>query len=152
MENNSNLNVLNVCKVSERAIIPTRATEGSAGLDLYACLEKEVVINPGERVFIPCGISIGISSNKYVALIFARSGLAVKKGITLSNGVGVIDSDYRGELGVGLYNISKEPYVVSHGDRIAQMLIMNVENVVLKEVSSLDSTERGEGGFGSTGK
>ncbi len=144
--------VLNFCKISPKAVVPTRATQGSAGLDLHACIENDIVINPGERVFVPCGIAIELPSNEYVALVFARSGLAVKKGVTLSNGVGVIDSDYRGEIGLGLYNLGKEPYVISHGDRIGQMVIMNVENFVMSEVSALDSTQRGEGGFGSTGK
>jgi len=148
---NQSENTLKVCRVSEKAIIPTRATVGSAGVDLHACLDDEVTLKPGDRIFISCGIAISLPDTGHVALIFARSGLGVKRGITLSNGVGVIDSDYRGEIGVGLYNIGSEPYTIKHGDRIAQLLVMKVQSPTLKEVDSLESTARGLGGFGSTG-
>lgn len=150
-QNNSE-NVLNFCKISENAIIPSRATEGSAGFDLYACTDKEIILNPGERVLIPCGISISLPSKEYAAFIFARSGLSIKKGITLSNGVGVIDSDYRGEICVGLFNSSKESYTFKPKDRIAQLVIMKVEIPIFKQVDILDDTQRGDNGFGSTGK
>ena len=145
-------NVLNFCKISEEAKIPYRATEGSAGMDLYACMENEVTLNPGGRAFISCGIAISLPGREYVALVFARSGLSIKHGITLSNGVGVIDSDYRGDIGIGLCNLSDTSYTIKPGDRIAQLLIMKVENLPIEEVSSLDSTSRGSKGFGSTGK
>ena len=145
-------NVLNFCKLSKSATIPTRATKGAAGFDLYACIDKEIVLNPGERTVIPCGISISLSSKEYAAFIFARSGLGIKKGITLSNGVGVIDSDYRGEICVGLINSGSEAYTFKPKDRIAQMVIMKIELPVLNEVDSLDNTARGKNGFGSTGK
>lgn len=145
-------NVLNFCKVSEKAKAPYRATEGSAGMDLCACIENEVTLNPGGRTFIPCGIAISLPSKEYVALVFARSGLSIKHGITLSNGVGVIDSDYRGEIGVGLCNLSENSYTIKPGDRIAQLLIMKVESLPIEEVNSLDTTIRGSKGFGSTGK
>ena len=145
-------NVLNFCKVSEKANLPYRATEGSAGMDLCACTENEVTLNPGERAFIPCGIAMSLPSKEYVALVFARSGLSIKHGITLSNGVGVIDSDYRGEIGVGLCNLSENSYTIKPGDRIAQLLIMKVEILPIEEVTSLDDTVRGSKGFGSTGK
>lgn len=153
MENNGKKQeILKFCKMSEKAIVPTRATNGSAGMDLYACMDNEITLNPGDRTFIKCGIAISLSSNEYVALLFARSGLSIKHGISLSNSVGVIDSDYRGEIGVGLCNLGNEAYTIKPNDRIAQLLIMKVETPELKEVESLDSTERGEGGFGSTGK
>lgn len=153
MENKSQQKkVLNLRRISKYAILPKRSTEGSAGLDLYACIEKEILLNPGKKVFIPCGIAVSLPSNEYAAFIFARSGLGVKHGITLSNGVGVVDSDYRGEIGAGLINLGEEPYVIKPGDRIAQMVIMPVSCMPVIEVESLDDTERGSGGFGSTGK
>lgn len=145
-------NVLNFCKLSEKACVPKRATSGSAGMDLCACTDNEITINPGDLARIPCGIAISIPSNKYAAFIFARSGLGVKHGITLSNGVGVVDSDYRGEICVGLCNVGSEPYTITPGERIAQLVIMPVETFPLTEVESLSSTDRGTGGFGSTGK
>lgn len=153
MENKSQSpNILNFCKVSDKAIIPKKATEGSAGMDLCACIENEIILKPGKRHLIPTGIAISLPGNDYVAFIFARSGLGVKHGIALSNGVGVIDSDYRGELRVGLCNFGDEEYTISPGERIAQLVIMKVENLPLCQVSELDSTERGKCGFGSTGK
>ncbi len=145
-------NVLNFCKLSAKACLPERATSGSAGLDLCACINEEITIKPGDLVRIPCGIAISIPSSEYAAFIFARSGLGVKHGITLSNGVGVIDSDYRGEICVGLCNVGNESYTITPGERIAQMIIMRVESFPLIEVESLDVTGRGSGGFGSTGK
>ena len=144
-------NVLKICKVSDNAKIPYHATEGAAGMDLCACIEKEIVINPQNRVLIPTGIAISLPLGMG-AFIFARSGLSIKHGITLSNGVGVIDSDYRGEIGVGLCNLGNAPYTIKNGERIAQMVIMKVENPIIEVVSSLDETARGSGGFGSTGK
>ncbi len=145
-------NVLNFCKLSKNACMPKRATDGSAGLDLCACIEKEIVLEPGERKLIPTGIAISLPSCEYAAFLFARSGLGVKHGITLSNGVGVIDSDYRGEICAGLCNIGNEPYTIKPNERIAQMVIMKVEKFPLVEVKELDSTQRGAAGFGSTGK
>ena len=136
------MNVLKIKKLKENAIIPKRATEGSAGMDLYACIDSSVVINPGDLVTIPTGI----------ANIYARSGLGIKHGICLSNGVGVVDSDYRGEVCVGLCNVSNKPYTIEPNERIAQMVIAPVSLMNVEEVSSLEDTVRGEGGFGSTGK
>ena len=120
MENKSQYpNVLNFIKTNESAIVPTRATNGSAGFDLYACINNDIIINPGKSAFVSCGIAIELPSENLVALIFARSGLAVKHGITLSNGVGVIDSDYRGEICAGLRNMSEKSYTIKPGDRIA---------------------------------
>lgn len=143
---------LKIKKLNDNAIIPKAATGGSAGMDLYACLDSDVVLKPGERALIPTGIAIALPDSNYVAYIYARSGLAIKYGITLSNCVGVVDSDYRGEVKVGLVNLSDEDYTVSSGERIAQMVIAPVIIPEINEVDELDETERGAGGFGSTGK
>lgn len=144
--------VLKIKKLSENAVIPKTATGGSAGMDLYACLDSDITLAPGQRALIPTGIAIALESNAYVAYIYARSGLAIKSGITLSNCVGVVDSDYRGEVKVGLINLSDSEYTVKNGDRIAQMVIAPVIMADVQEVSELDETERAEGGFGSTGR
>ncbi|GFN36462.1 dUTP diphosphatase [Tepidimicrobium xylanilyticum] len=130
--------------------LPSYKTKGSAGMDLYANLDESITIKPMERVLVPTGLYISIP-NGYEAQIRARSGLALKHGITLANGIGTIDSDYRGEIGVILLNLSKEDYTINRGDRIAQLVIVKYERVEFEEVLSLDSTERGEGGFGHTG-
>ena len=133
--------------------MPAYATEGSAAVDLRAAVEENepVTIAPGERALIPTGIAIAPETRDVVAIVAARSGLAIKKGICLSNGIGVIDADYRGEICVGLFNTSNEPFVVNRGDRIAQMMFLPVFAAKLVEASTLDATERGAGGFGSTG-
>ncbi len=143
---------LKIMRVSEKAVLPLRATEGSAGMDLSACLEEPVTIAPGERVRIPTGIAIGLPSKETVGLVYARSGMAVRDGIALTNGVGVIDSDYTGEIQVGLINLSKEPYTVNPGQRIAQLVVAPVLVPAIEEVENLTKTERGDGGFGSTGR
>ena len=145
-------NIVKVKKVREGAIVPKRATEGSAGADLYACISEPITIAPGQLVKIPVGIAIELADKGLAAFLFARSGLGVKHGITLSNSVGVVDSDYRGEICVGLCNVSDEPYTVSPDERIAQMVIMPVINAEFIEADNLSDTERGEGGFGSSGK
>ena len=153
VENKSqDLNRLNFIKLSKNAIIPKRATEGAAGMDLCACMEEGILLKSGKHTLIHTGIAIALPSSKYVALLFGRSGLAIKHGITLSNSVGVIDSDYRGEICVGLCNLGDDDYMVSPGERIAQLVIMRVETPEPVEVDSLDDTLRGAGGFGSTGK
>lgn len=139
-------------KVRENAIIPKRATAGSAGLDLCACIDEPLTVKAGERAVIPSGIAIALESNEVVALVFARSGLAIKHGISLSNSVGVIDSDYRGEICVGIINTSRDDYTVNPGERIAQLVLTPVIPAEPVEVESLDETERGAGGFGSTGR
>ena len=131
--------------------MPEYKTEGSSGMDLYAAIEKEIVLKPLERVLVPTGIKIEIPK-EYEAQIRARSGLAVKNGITLINAIGTIDADYRGEICVGLVNLSNEDYEIKPDDRIAQMVIMRVEKAQIEVVSELAATKRGEGGFGSTGK
>ena len=131
--------------------LPFYATEGSAGMDLIACIEEDIVLPPLGRALVPTGIAIELPGPEYGAFVFARSGLAIKKGITLANCVGVIDSDYTGEIKVGLINMSNEEFVVTNGERIAQLVIMPVNQVKLTVVDELDKTERGAGGFGSTG-
>lgn len=143
---------LNIKLLSPKAVLPKYATPGSAAMDLTACLDEPVTIAPRQLVTIPTGIAIALPSADYVALIFARSGLGVKHGIALSNGVGVIDSDYRGELKVGLTNLSDTPYTIQPGDRVAQLAILPVTQPTVVQVAELDETDRGTGGFGSTGK
>ncbi|MBS7361175.1 MAG: dUTP diphosphatase [Clostridia bacterium] len=146
------MQTLKMKKVRENAIIPKRATAGSAGLDLCACIDEPLTVKAGERAVIPSGIAIALESSEVVALVFARSGLAIKHGISLSNSVGVIDSDYRGEICVGIINTSREDYTVNPGERIAQLVLTPVIPAEPVEVESLDETERGAGGFGSTGR
>lgn len=143
---------IKIKRLRENAKLPTRGTAGSAGMDLYACIDESITIKPGDLKIIPTGIAIALPDNSCVAYLYARSGLGVKHGICLSNGVGVVDSDYRGEVCVGLCNVSKEPYTISPDERIAQMVIAPVIVPSLVEADSLDATERGEGGFGSTGR
>ena len=139
-------------KLDDRARVPQAATGGSAGMDLCAVLDEPLTLAPGQRAMVSTGLAIALPSSDLVALIFARSGLAVKHGITLSNCVGVVDSDYRGEVKVGLINQSDKPYEIAPGERIAQMVIMPVVMAEPKVVDSLPESERGAGGFGSTGR
>ncbi|MCR4818324.1 MAG: dUTP diphosphatase [Fretibacterium sp.] len=134
---------------AKEAPLPTYATEGSAGADLRASELR--VIPPGERALVPTGIRIALPEG-YEAQIRPRSGLAIKYGVTLLNSPGTIDSDYRGEIGVIMINLGEEPFVIQPGDRIAQMVFAPVTRAVWDEVETLDETERGEGGFGSTGQ
>ena len=131
---------------------PHFATPGSAAMDLCACLDGDVTLKAGARQVLPTGVAIALPSADYVALICARSGLASKHGITMANGVGVIDSDYRGELRVALFNESDTDYTIHDGDRIAQLMVLPVVQPTLEFVEELDETERGAGGFGSTGR
>lgn len=141
-----------VKKVRKDAVIPRYATDSAAGVDLYACLDSaEIEIIPSKTVLIPTGISIEIPED-YVGLIYARSGLASKAGLAPANKVGVIDSDYRGEIMVALHNHSSEATVVEKGERIAQLVITPYFRAEFEEVEELNDTERGSGGFGSTGK
>ncbi len=142
---------LKIMKVRDNAIIPKRATEGSAGIDLCACIQDSITISPREIVKVPTGIAISVPKT-CVSLLFARSGLSTKHGIGLANSVGVIDSDYRGEVIVALINNSAEPYTVTPNERIAQLCVMPVCVLPIEVCDSLDDTERGMGGFGSTGK
>ena len=139
-------------KIGREIPLPHFATGGAACMDLCACMDESITLNAGERHLVPTGIAIALPSAEYVALVFARSGLGIKKGVCLSNGVGVIDSDYRGEIGVGLVNLGDAPYTVQPGDRIAQLIVVPVVQPTLTVVDTLDETERGAGGFGSTGR
>ena len=143
---------LYIKKLNEKAIIPKRATEYSAGYDLSACTNEPITINPSEIKKIPTGISIGPDEKKVVILIYARSSLATKHVITLANSVGVVDSDYRGGILVPLINLGREPYTIEHGERIAQMVITPILTPDIEETDVLEETSRGQGGFGSTGK
>lgn len=142
---------MNVRIVSESGILPAYETEGSAGMDVRAHLREDIALAPGERALIPTGLRIEVPIG-YEAQIRARSGLAVKYGIGLVNGVGTIDSDYRGEVKVPLINWGQETFIVRNGDRIAQMVIAAYERIQWSQDDELTKTARGEGGFGHTGK
>ncbi|MBS1578883.1 MAG: dUTP diphosphatase [Bacteroidetes bacterium] len=131
--------------------LPAYATSASSGLDIRAFVENSIILQPLQRALIPTGLFIELPIG-YEAQIRPRSGLAIKHGITCLNSPGTIDADYRGEIKVILINLSNEPVTINNGDRIAQMVIQKVEQVELIEVEILNSTERGEGGFGHTGK
>ena len=131
---------------------PFYASAGAAAMDLHACVDEAVVIPAGQRRVIPTGIAIALPSADYVALVFARSGLGIKHGIAPANCVGVIDSDYRGEIMVGLHNAGDTDYTIKPADRIAQLMITPVVQAQVELVEELDDTDRGAGGFGSTGK
>lgn len=140
-------------KLDDKAVIPRRQTEYSAGYDLCACLDSPVTIKAGETEKISTGFSAELSGTKEaVLLIYARSSLAVKFGIAPPNCVGVVDWDYRGEIIVALHNSSDSDYIVNHGDRIAQLVITPIFTPEIQETEELSDTERGTGGFGSTGK
>lgn len=139
-------------KMGREIPLPAYATPGSAGMDLRACIDEPLTIPAGGRAKVPAGFAMALPGPEYVALVFARSGLAAKHGVALSNGVGVVDSDYRGEVTIGLINQGQESYTIQPGDRVAQMVILPVEQAALIPVAELDETQRGAGGFGSTGK
>ncbi len=139
-------------KIGKEIPEPFYATSGAAGMDLPACVDEPVTIKARARAKIPTGIAVALPSNEYAALVYVRSSLGFKKGVTLSNSVGVIDSDYRGEIFVSLNNISDEDYTVMPGERIAQLIVTPVVIPEISVVDELPETQRGEGGFGSTGK
>ncbi len=143
--------VLKFKKLREEAVLPERKTPGSAGYDLCACIASDFVIEPGELAIFPTGLAAEIPEG-CAGMIFTRSGLGVKHGVAVANGVGVIDSDYRGEIHVGLRNSSRVPYTVNPGERIAQLIIMPVCLPEVEETEELSQTQRGMGGFGSTGR
>ena len=140
-----------VKKLRENAMLPTYGSLEAAGADLYACLDAAVTIEPGKTVFVPTGIAMEIPKG-YAGLAYARSGLACKQDLAPANKVGVIDSDYRGEFMIALHNHGSQNRIVSHGDRIAQLVITPVYTPGFEEVAELSDTQRGTGGFGSTGK
>ena len=141
---------VNIKKLKDEAKLPSYGSEYAAGADVYACIDSDVTINPGETVLIPTGIAVELPLET-VGLIYARSGLASKKGLAPANKVGVIDCDYRGEVMVALHNHGAAEQTVSHGERIAQMVIAPYYTAVFEEADELSDTVRGEGGFGSTG-
>ena len=143
---------LKVTKLDERAVVPARATDGSAGYDLSALLDGPLTIKAGMSVLVPTGIAVELPGGGYGAFVFARSGLAVKHGIALSNGVGVVDSDYRGEIKVGLVNLSGRDYILEPFERVAQLVVLPVCAWPVVEAQALGGTARGAGGFGSTGR
>jgi len=145
------MNAIRVKKLNDNAVLPTYGSEEAAGADLYACLENEIVIQPGQTYFVPTGLSMELPKGT-AGLIFARSGLACKRGLAPANKVGVIDSDYRGEFIVALHNHSHQPETVSPGERIAQLVIVPVLTPGFVEADALTDTQRAGGGFGSTGK
>ena len=138
-------------RLRPEAAIPSRGSAQAAGFDLYACLDSEVIIAPHATAKIPTGIALAIPDG-YFGAVYARSGLACKQGLRPANCVGVIDSDYRGECLVFLHNDSDEARCVRHGDRIAQLVIQPYLAVFFEEQEDLDQTQRGQGGFGSTGR
>lgn len=138
--------------IDPNAKLPTRATPGSAGYDLYACLSSPMTIAPHERVKVPTGLKIAIPDPSVGAFIFPRSGLSTKFGLGLPNSVGVIDSDYRGEILVAMVNNANTPYTIQPGDRIAQMVFLPIITYDFVLAEQLDETQRGEGGFGSTAR
>lgn len=140
-----------VKKVRPNAILPTYGSNEAAGADLYACLEESVTIGAGETVFIPTGIAMEVPKG-YAGLVYARSSLGAKRGLAPANKVGVIDSDYRGEIAVVLHNHGQVAQTVAPGERIAQLVITPVLTPAYEEVDELTDTHRGSGGFGSTGK
>lgn len=142
---------VNIKKLNENAIIPTYATEYAAGADLYACMNEDATINPGETCFIKTGLAMEVPVG-YAGLIYARSGLSCKKGLAPANKVGVIDSDYRGEIMVALHNHSNETVIVKSGERIAQLVIAPYIVAAFNQVNELEDTTRGDKGFGSTGE
>lgn len=137
-------------KLNANATVPTYGSEYAAGADLYACLDAEVTIAPHATVLIPTGIAMELPVG-YAGLIYARSGLATKKGLAPANKVGVVDCDYRGEVKVALHNHGEQPQTVACGERIAQLVIAPYLTACFEECESLSETVRGEGGFGSTG-
>jgi len=141
---------LKINRTSKLAKLPTYATAGAAGMDLYAANEEPITLKPLERKLIPLGFTMELPSG-FEAQIRPRSGMAIKHGITLSNCVGTVDEDYRGEVGVGIINLSSEEYTINTGDRIAQMVIAPVVRAKITETDDLAETQRGKGGFGSTG-
>ena len=145
------MDAIRVKKLNDNAILPTYGSAEAAGADLYACLSEPVTIQPGETAWISTGLALEVPKG-CAGLVYARSSLGVKRGLAPANKVGVIDSDYRGEIKVVLLNHGKQAQTVTHGERIAQFVITPVLTPAYQEVSELTDTDRGTGGFGSTGK
>ena len=144
------MTTIQIKKLSNEVLTPKYETSGSSGMDIAAYIERDIIINPGEKALIPTGFSLSVPRG-YEVQIRPRSGLAVKKGVTVLNTPGTIDSDYRGEIKVILINLSKDEFSVKNGERIAQMVVCPIKQVIVEEVKELTETIRGIGGFGSTG-
>lgn len=138
-------------KLDPRAKLPVYATPGAAAADLCALLDEPMTVAPMQRVLVPTGLAIELPNAECVALVYARSGLSIKHGLCMANGVGVIDSDYRGELRVPMVNLSQEAYTIQPGERVAQLCITPVWQAAFVQAETLSDTDRGAGGFGSTG-
>ena len=138
-------------KIGREIPLPYYATDGAAAVDLHACIDAPLTIPAGGQVVVPTGLAVAIPEG-YVGIVAVRSSMGIRRGITLSNAIGVIDSDYRGEIRVGLTNLSDAPYTVMPGDRVAQLAVVPVVQAALERVEELDDTGRGSGGFGSTGR
>ncbi len=145
------MSTIRVKKLRPNALLPAYGSAEAAGADLYACLDQPVTIQPGETTWIPTGIALEVPKG-CAGLVYARSSMGTKRGLAPANKVGVIDSDYRGEIRVVLLNHGKQPQVVEHGERVAQFVITPVLTPVYEEAEELSDTHRGSGGFGSTGK
>ncbi len=145
------MDTIRVKKLNPKATLPTYGSAEAAGADLYACLDEAVTIHPGDSAWIPTGIALEVPKG-CAGLIYARSSMGVKRGLAPANKVGVIDSDYRGEIRVVLLNHGKTPQIVENGERVAQFIITPVLTPSYEEVAELTDTDRGTGGFGSTGK
>ncbi len=139
-------------RLGEEFPLPTYATEGSAGLDLRAMIDEDLLIKPNESHLVKTGLSIYLKDPRYAAMILPRSGLGVKHGIVLGNLVGLIDADYQGELMVSIWNRGSEPFTLKVGERMAQMIIVPVMQATFEAVDQFEASERGEGGFGHTGR
>ena len=139
-------------RIGKEIPLPTHATPGSAGMDLRACVEAPLTLAPGDTQLIPTGIAIHIADPGLAAMILPRSGLGHKHGIVLGNLVGLIDSDYQGQLFVSCWNRGREPFVIQAGERIAQLVIVPVVQAEFQVVESFEESHRGEGGFGSSGR
>lgn len=142
---------IRVKKLKDNAIMPTYGSAEAAGADLYACLDEPITIHPGKSVFVPTGLAMELPKG-YAGLIYARSGLACKRGLAPANKVGVVDSDYRGEFMIVLHNHGAEPQTIAHGERIAQLVVTPVFTPGFVESEELNDTLRAGGGFGSTGQ
>ena len=145
------MNTIRVKKLHPNAILPTYGSAEAAGADLYACLEAEVTIQPGEVYWVPTGIALEVPKG-CAGLVYARSSMGAKRGLAPANKVGVVDSDYRGEIKVVLLNHSRQPQTLQPGERVAQFIITPVLQPAYEEAAELSDTDRGAGGFGSTGK
>ena len=141
---------IKIVKLKDTALLPEYQTEGAAGADIHACIDEPVVLQPMERRMIPTGLAMAIPEG-FEVQVRARSGMSIKHGITMVNGVGTIDADYRGEVGVLLINLSQDAFTIEPGMRIAQMVVAKYEVAEWDSVDTLDTTERGAGGYGSTG-